>query len=82
MNCIHENKVNNIAEFNLIHDIINTPKRTKNLNSHHSPILHGFMNTRNDKAKIENFRIILDIGFSSSIIMGRLVEKLSPKDML
>ena len=30
MTCIHDNKVNNITECNLIHDIINTPKLTKN----------------------------------------------------
>ena len=27
MNCIHDNKVNNIAEYNLLHDIINPHKR-------------------------------------------------------
>ena len=43
---IHDNKVKNIAECNLLHDIINNPKRAKNINSHYSPILHGCMNTR------------------------------------
>ena len=46
MTRIHDNKVNKITECNLLHDIINTPKRTKNVNSHYSPILHGCMNTR------------------------------------
>ena len=32
MTCIHDNEVNNIAECNLLHDIINPPKRTKKLN--------------------------------------------------
>ena len=32
MNCIHDNKVNNISEYNLIHDIINPSKRTNNIN--------------------------------------------------
>ena len=30
MACIHYNEVNNIAELNLLHDIINPPKITKN----------------------------------------------------
>ena len=55
MNRIHDNKVNNIAEFNLIHDIINPPKRTKKLNRHYSPIIHECMNTRKGKAKYKNF---------------------------
>ena len=29
MNCIHKNEVNNIAEFNLLHDIVNPSKCTK-----------------------------------------------------
>ena len=29
MSCIHDNKVNNIAECNLLHDKLNTSKRTK-----------------------------------------------------
>ena len=31
---IHNNEVNNIAEYNLLHDIINPPKCTKVFNSH------------------------------------------------
>ena len=34
MNCIHDNKVNKISECNLLHDIINPSKHTKNINSH------------------------------------------------
>ena len=30
MTRIHNNEVNNIAEWNLLHDIINTPKALKN----------------------------------------------------
>ena len=45
MNCMHENEVNKIPECNLLHDIINTSKHTKNLNSHYYTILHGCMNT-------------------------------------
>ena len=33
MNFINENKVNDITECNVLHDIINFPKQTKNMNS-------------------------------------------------
>ena len=35
------------------------------------------MNTRRDKVKFKNLKIILDSGFSSIIVMGRLVGNLS-----
>ena len=53
MTHIHENEGNKIAEYNLMHDIFNPPKRTKNLNTHFSNILHGCMNTRKAKAKLK-----------------------------
>ena len=37
------------------------------------------MNTRKGKKKFINFCIILDIGCSSTIVMGRLIEKLRPE---
>ena len=46
MTRIHDNKVNNISEWNLLHDILNPPKPKKNLNIQYSPILHGCMNTK------------------------------------
>ena len=46
MTRIYDKEVNRIAEFNLLHDIINPPKCTKTSNYHYSPILHGCMNTR------------------------------------
>ena len=55
MNCIHDNKANNISECNLLHDIINPPKNSKILNSHYSPILHICVNNRKGKAKLKNF---------------------------
>ena len=76
---IHDKKVNTIAECNLIHDIINPLKRTKQLNSHYSPILHWRMNTRKDGENFKNFRILLDSGCSSKIVMKRLVETLYPE---
>ena len=58
MTCIRNNEVNNIPEFNLLHDIINSPKHAEYLNIHYSPIIHGCMNTRRGKAKFKNFCII------------------------
>ena len=52
---IHENEVNKIAECNLLHDILNPYKRTKNVNSPYSPIIHVCMNTRKGKAKFKKF---------------------------
>ena len=78
MTRIHEKMVNKIVECNLLHDIINPPKLTKSLNRHYSPIIHGCMNTRKYKEKFKNFRILLDSGCSSTIVMGRLVKKLHP----
>ena len=63
MNRIHENKVNKIAECNLLHIIINPSKRTKNLNIHYSHILHGYRNARKDRAKFNNFRVLLGSGW-------------------
>ena len=75
MTRVHNNEVKNIAECNLLHDIINPPKRTKNINSRYSPILHGCMNTRRGKLKFKKCRILLDSRFSFTIVMGRLVNK-------
>ena len=78
MNRIYDNKVNNIAQCNLLHNIINPSKRTKNINIHYSPILHGYMNTRKGKENFKIFRILLDIGYSSNILMTSLITKLNP----
>ena len=42
----HDNEVTNIDECNILNDIINPPKRAKNINIHYSPILHVCMNAR------------------------------------
>ena len=57
MNCIHENKVNNISECNLPYDMLDFSKCTKILNSHYSPILHGCTNTQKINMKSNNFPI-------------------------
>ena len=76
MTRVHNKKVNKIPECNLLHDIINSSKRTKHLNSHYYPILHACMNTRHGRAKFKSFWILLDSGFSPTILMVRLVEKI------
>ena len=67
---------------NLLHDILNPPKRTKNVKIHNSHILHGCMNTQKGRAKFENFQILLDIGCSNTIVMGRLIKNLTLKKTL
>ena len=75
---IHDNEVKNIAECNLLHDIINPPKHAKNMNSHYYPILHVRLNNRKCRAKFKKFRILLGSGCSSTIVTRRLVHKLGP----
>ena len=79
MTCLHNNEVKNIAECNLLYDIINRPKRGKKLNSHYSHIIHGCMNTGKGKANFKNFHILLDSGCSSTIVIRRIVENLGPE---
>ena len=73
MTCIYENRVNKLAECNLLHDVLNPPKLNKSLNIHYSHILQGCMNIRKGKAKFKNFRILLDSGCSFKILMGRMI---------
>ena len=73
---IHGKEVNKIAECNLVYNIINPPKLAKNLNIHYSPILHGFMNTGLGRANFKNFQIKLKSVCSSTVVIGRPVEKL------
>ena len=72
---IHDKKVKNIAEWNLLHDIINPHKWIKNITIYYSPILHGCMHTIKVRAKFKNLRILLDIGWGYTIIVRRPVEK-------
>ena len=79
---IHANEVKDIAECNLLHDIINPPKIAKNINSHYYHILHGCMNTIKGRVRFKNFQILSDSGCSSTIVMRRLFEKHTLKNML
>ena len=76
---IHDNEVKNISKWNLLQAIINPPKRAKNINTHYSPILHGFTNTIKGRAKFKNFQIVLNSECSSTILTRRIVEKLCPE---
>ena len=71
---IHGNKVKESDEWNLLHDILNHPKRTKKLNNYYSPIPDGHMNTQKGKAKLNKFRIIFNSGRSYKIVTGRLIK--------
>ena len=79
---IHDKEVNTISEFNLIHDMINPPKRAKILNIHYPSIIHGCMNTRKGRAKFKNSQTILDSGCSSVILTVRIVKNLVLKNMM
>ena len=77
MNYIHNNEVNKLAECNLLHDMLNPSKCTKNKNSHYSPIIHGCMNTHKGRAKFKNVWILLDSACSFTIVMRLLISKLN-----
>ena len=72
MNNIRDNYVNNIPERDLLNDILNPSKRTKNEDCSYSLILHGFINKCVGRAKY-TYNILLDIGYSSTILMRRLM---------
>ena len=55
INHIQYNTVNNIDELNLLHGILNSSKITKNVDSHYSPILDGWINMHRGKARFNNF---------------------------
>ena len=76
---VHENKVNKLFGCNSLNVILDPPKLSKTLNSHHYPILKGCMNILEGKEKFKNFRILLDSGCSSTIIIVRLINKLTPQ---
>ena len=76
MTRIHDKKLNKVSECNVLHDMINPPKRANNLNSHYYPIIHGFMNTRKSIVIFKDFLILLDSGCISRILIGRLVKTL------
>ena len=58
MDLMHYNKVDNIYEFNLLHDILNPTKHTKNTNSDSPPILHRYMNKCRGRENIKSPKLI------------------------
>ena len=59
INHVQDNKVNIIAQFNLLHDIISPYKCTKHINIHHYHILHKCMNTCKGRANYKTFKYYL-----------------------
>ena len=82
MNCIHDNELNNIGECNLLHDRINHYKRTKYINIHYSPNLHGYINTLRGRLKFNIFRNLLYIRCSSMVLIRIQMENLILKNIL
>ena len=80
MNRIHNNEVNNISGWNALNGTINTYKNTKYINSNYFSFLHGYMNTCRGRSKFQKFRIFLDNGCISKIIMRTLITTLKTKD--
>ena len=68
-----------VHECNILTDLLN-PKKCAKTNSHYSPILQRFMNTRSGRALFRDFRILLDSRSISTIIMGKLTKTIKPKN--
>ena len=79
INRTNNKKVNNLSEVNLLHDILSTYKRTKNISIHYSTILHGCMSTHKGRAKFKSSRILFNSGCSSKIMIRKLITKINPK---
>ena len=67
-------------ECNVLTNILNPIKGTISKNSHYSPILQGFINTLSGRANFRNFRILLEIGSSYTLLMVNMTSKLKPKN--
>ena len=63
-NRIYDKKVNNISEWNLLHDIFIPYDFTKHIDIHYLPIVRGCVNTLRGKAIFNHFQILFDIGCS------------------
>ena len=69
-------------EFNILFNILNPTKRAKPKMSNYSPILQGCINTHIGRAKLRNFRIILDSRSISTIVIRGVTHRpiKPPKD--
>ena len=66
-------------ECNILSNLLNSIKRAKSKNSHHSPILKGCMNTRSGRGEFINYMILFYSGRRSTIVMGNLISKIKQK---
>ena len=82
MNCIHNKDINNISEFNIIHDILKSYKCTKNINIYYTPILHGCVNTLRGKATSVVFLILLYSICSSTVVIRMSITKIKTKKIM
>ena len=74
-------KIMTVINMNITYYLILNPNKcAKSENSHYSPILQGCMNTHSGKAKFKNFRILLNGGISSTILMGNMTPKIKLKE--
>ena len=73
------NDSNKEIECNLLNQIQRPEKLANNVNIHYYPILQGCMNTVGGIEKVKNLRILLDSGFSPTIIMVNMMLKVRPK---
>ena len=68
-------------ECNVLTHILNPTKHEKSKYDHYLPILLGCMNTHSGREEFRNFRIILDSGISSTIVIGKLMSKIKQKKL-
>ena len=73
MTCIYGNKLNKIHECNLLQNVLNLPKGTKNQKKYYSPIIKGYMNIQKGKGKFKNYWVLFDNGCSYTIVIGILI---------
>ena len=66
-------------ECNVPYNFLNPTKHARTKNSHYSPILKDFMNTRSGRENFKNLQIFLESGISSTIMMGKLTSNLKYK---
>ena len=65
---MHDNDINIIPEWILLHDVLNPYKFSKHNNGHYFPTMYGCMNKRIDREKIN----IEESGCSSKIVTRRI----------
>ena len=82
MNLIDNKDVDNISEYNLPQYILNYSKYTKNTNTYKYSIIHACINTLSGRGEIKNFQILIESGYSSTILIKRLTMELISQNNL